>query len=94
VLHREYQERAKHPAPRWLTALVPIFNVLLWPFGRWIRRTISNRFGRSGRLEQAGKFRDAYDLSMESAPLVLRPDGRVDEMGRWQWWVFVARAAR
>lgn len=84
--------------------IAPVFAILLWPFRRWIRETIGNRLGRSERLEESGKFREAYDLAMESALLALLPHGSVlfsrtlgtilDVPARSTWWFFVARAAR
>jgi hypothetical protein len=91
VLHRDHQEiGAKYPIPAWVRAGVPVFRILLWPFRRWLGRSIAGRVGRVGRLEEHGKLREAFELALASAPMCLRQ--RLVPFG--SWWIFVASAAR
>jgi len=108
LTHRQHEEiDAKYPVPAWTPLALILMRVLLWPFPFARRRmgsTMAGRVGKVGRLESGEKFREAFDLAMETIPLCLKPHGRVffsrslgaslDQMNSWYWWFFLGRAAR
>jgi len=72
--YRERQELdGKYPIPAWLRFVTAVMRPLLWPFRKWVWRTRVGRIGRVGWLEGEGRFREAFDLALESASLSLRP---------------------
>lgn len=66
VTHHKQQEiGAKYPLPGWFGLVAPLIKLALWPFRRWLRRTLPSRLGQVGRLEHEGKLREAFELALE-----------------------------
>ena len=102
LTHLDEQELdAKYPLPRWFGLAAPVVRALLRPFRRWLGGSIAGRVGRVERLEAQGAVRDAFELALASAPLCFAParipflpPAGTKQLHDFQWWLFIATAAR
>jgi hypothetical protein len=92
------QQHQGSPAerPRWFPYVAKAVDLALWPLPfarRWIAGTVSNRYGRIGKLREEGKLREAYDLAVRTIPHCLGTSGWRANANRLFFWLLLTHAA-
>jgi hypothetical protein len=76
--------------------LTKVLNLALWPLPfarRWIAGTISNRYGRAGRLRDEGKRQEAFDLAVQTTRYCLGGTGFRAAANRLFFWLLMTHAS-